>query len=178
MEKKSRRLYIGGAALFAAVAVLVAAVFALLCRTDKTDLYLADTRAQRHGWRYELLPDLKTLETADAPRVQEWEPVFENDYAVQLPPDTRAVRITRTMTESIPRAELEWYLYGVGVEVTLDGAVLYTDFAGAERDAGGFARPAAAAGAASTPIWGRACSPPWLPGSSRRSWSCWRRSPR
>ena len=135
MEKKSRRLYIGGSALFAAVALLVAVVFTLLCRTDKTDTYLADTRAQRFGWRYTLLSDAGA---------QDWEPVFESDYAVQLPPDTRAVRLTRAMTESIPRAELEWNLYCTGVEVTLDGAVLYTDFAGAGHDADGFARPAAA----------------------------------
>lgn len=132
MEKKSRPQYIAGLALFGATAMLVVAVLALLCRTDKADIYLGETAARRYGWRYELLLD---------GRAQDFTPEFADGYSPGVPADARAVRITRTMAEALPRAELEWGAYGMGMEVELDGAVLYSDFPGAERDGDGFAKP-------------------------------------
>ncbi len=131
MKKRSRGRYLLGAAVIAAVAALVLIVFSLLSVTTKTDLSLGDTQERRFGWRYEVLTD-------DGPRP--YEPVFE-DWYFQLPEDTRAVRITRTMTEDIPQAELMWMSYQDGVEVALDGFQLYTDFPDLERDGNGFVHP-------------------------------------
>ena len=131
MKKRSRGRYLLGAAVIAAVAALVLIVFSLLSVTTKTDLSLGDTQERRFGWRYEVLTD-------DGPRP--YEPVFE-DWYFQLPEDTRAVRITRTMTEDISQAELMWMSYQDGVEVALDGFQLYTDFPDLERDGNGFVHP-------------------------------------
>ena len=116
----------------AAVAVLILAVFSLLSVTEKTDLALGDTEDRRFGWRYGVLTEVGA---------RPYEPVFEDRYYLQLPEGTRAVRITRTMTETIPRAELEWMSYQDGVEVALDGFLLYTDFPDLERDGNGFVHP-------------------------------------
>lgn len=134
MKGLSKRRYLLGAAAVIAVAALVLAVFSLLGVTDKTDLFLADRADARHGWRYEILTDA----------VREGEPEFQSGYMPQLPEDTQAVRMTRVMTEDVPRAELAWTCYQDGVEVALDGDLLYSDFPALARDADGFVHPDAA----------------------------------
>ena len=131
MKGLSRGRYLFGAAVLLAVAALLLAVFSLLSVTDKTDLSLGDTQARRFGWRYEVL-------AGDA---ADYEPVFSDGYTLELPEGTEAVRITRTMTEDVPRAELTWMCYQDGVEASLDGDVLHTDFPGLERDGDGFVHP-------------------------------------
>ncbi len=131
MERISGRRYIFGVAAALAVAALVLTVFSLLSVTERGDLHLADTRDERCGWRYELLDG----------GVREYEPVFSDPYSPTLPAGTEAVRITRTMTEDVPAAELEWTNYGDGVEVFLDGRLLYSDFPDLERDVDGFVHP-------------------------------------
>ena len=132
MKSVSRRRYILGAAVMLAVAVLVLAVFSLLSVTDKTDVYIADTQTKRNGWDYEVL---------DGSGLHGYEPEFSNGYMLSLPEDTEAVRITRTMNEDIPHAEMEWIRYMDGVEVFLDGELLYSDFPELARDDDGFVHP-------------------------------------
>lgn len=132
MKSISRRRYVFGAAVMLAVAVLVLAVFSLLSVTDKADIYFADTQTRRNGWDYEVL---------DGSGLHGYEPVFSNGYTLSLPEDTQAVRITRTMNEDVPHAEIEWIRYMDGVEVFLDGELLYSDFPGLARDDDGFVHP-------------------------------------
>ena len=73
--------------------------------------------------------------------VRPYEPAFLNRFYIQLPEDTRAVRITRVMPEDIPTAELTWMNFRDGVEVSLDGLMLYTDFPNLARDEDGFVHP-------------------------------------
>ena len=51
------------------------------------------------------------------------------------------MRITRTMTEDIMGAELQWMSYQDGVEVFLDDELLHSDFPQTERETDGFLRP-------------------------------------
>ena len=132
MDRMSRQRYILGVAAVLAVAALVLVVFSFLSVTDRNDMPLGDTEANRYGWRYELLTP---------GGAHPWEPVFTDGFDLDLPEDTLAVRITRSMTEDIDRAELEWICFQDGVEVTLDGDMLYSDFPGLERDKDGFAHP-------------------------------------
>lgn len=130
MRKKIGWRYAVGAAVAATVTIFVIAVFFSLCVTDKADISLADTADERFDWSYELLDDGK---------IKPYEPVFEDDvFTVKIPDGVKAVRITRTMTEDIPGAELEWNSYDYGVEVFLDGELLHSDFHNARRGEGGF----------------------------------------
>ena len=130
MRKKIGWRYAVGAAVAATVTIFVIAVFFSLCVTDKADISLVDTADERFDWSYELLDDGK---------IKPYEPVFEDDvFTVKIPDGVKAVRITRTMTEDIPGAELEWNSYDYGVEVFLDGELLHSDFHNARRGEGGF----------------------------------------
>ena len=60
--------------------------------------------------------------------------------ALSCPPETQAVRITRTMERAAYGDQLKWSSYMCGVEVTVDGELIYSDFPGAEHDADGFVR--------------------------------------
>ena len=132
MSAKHKMQYIFGGALILVLCGFILSVFSLLSRTDKKDLYLMDTSDERFGWRYELLAD---------GQVRDYEPVFEEKYMLSLPVGTQAVRMSRTMTESFPTAELEWMSFQDGVEVFLDDMLLYTDFPQLDRDAQGFVYP-------------------------------------
>lgn len=132
MAAERRKQYIAGGAVILAVAAVILAVFSLLSRTDDKDLYLADFQDQRCGWCYEVLLD---------GRVQDYEPVFASEYQLSLPEGIEAVRTSRVMAEDVPEAMLEWMSYEDGVEVLLDGTVLYSDFPGLTRDADGFVHP-------------------------------------
>ena len=123
---------IGGAAALLATAAVLLAAFLLLSYPGGEELSLGDTLYDRFGWRYETLTNGEALE---------YELQFlEDGYSMALPEGTEAVRITRTMTEDFPDAELEWYTYRNGTEVFLDGRLLHSDFPGAPRDANGFLR--------------------------------------
>lgn len=132
MKRISGKRYILGVAAALAVAALVLVVFSLLSVTDRNDMPLGDTEERRYGWRYELLTP---------GGVQPWEPVYTDGFTLDLPEDTLAVRLTRTMTEDIDRAELMWICFQDGVDVALDGDLLYSDFPGLERDGDGFVHP-------------------------------------
>lgn len=127
-----RKQYIGAVALILFLAVFILTVFSLASRTDKVDLYLMDKRSARYGWRYEALVDGS---------VRAFEPDFSGEYILKTPEGTEAVRITRTMTEDMPEAALEWMCYLDGVDVFLDGELIYSDFPQLERDEDGFVHP-------------------------------------
>ncbi len=75
------RWYAAGIALIVAGMVFMMFVFSLLSRTDKTDIYLADSIYERFGWDYELLVNGET---------QAYEPVFADDgYTLMLPEGRR-----------------------------------------------------------------------------------------
>lgn len=139
MKKGIDWRYPGGAVLVLATVAAVFAVFFLLCTPVTVDRSLTETAVERLGWRYEL------FRSGD---VRAWEPVFGEDGFVSLPEGTDAVRITRVMTEDIPGAELAWSNAQNGVEILLDGTVLYSDFYGSTRGDSGFLRP-------STEDWAR-----------------------
>lgn len=125
----------GAAALLAAAAVLLAAFF-LMGRPSAEEMSLTDLPDERFGWSYELLKDGE---------VQPYEPAFgENGYWVsklKLPEGTDAVRMGRVMAEDMADAELEWFSSLKGIEVFLDGDLLYTDFPQTRREQDGFVRP-------------------------------------
>ena len=124
--------YVAGTTLLVALAAIILGVLSLMSRAGEEDISLADSSNERHGWSYELLADNC---------VQTYEPAFEDDrYMPVLPENAQAVRIRRTMTEEIAGAELEWISYFNGVEVFLNGKLLYTDFPQAQREADGFLR--------------------------------------
>ena len=85
------------------------------------------------GWRYELI-------SGSHPRAVTPEAIDE--YTVSFPNETcRAVRATRTVNEQLDGAQLGVYLYDAvcGVDILIDGNMLYTSFEGAPRDEAGFA---------------------------------------
>lgn len=136
MTGRSRWRIAAGAAALLAVAAALVAMLSPMNHPSAEDTYLIDSQDMRFGWRYEVLAD---------GAVREYEPRFAEDgYMMLLPEGVRAVRITRTMTEDVPDAELEWFCYQRGVEVFLDGELLHSDFSRAPRDANGFASPEAA----------------------------------
>lgn len=110
-------------------------VFSMLCRTNKVDEYLMDTKSQSYGWSYETLSEGKAAEVT---------PEFTDEYTMILPGEpAEAVKITRVFTETLPFASLELRIYGAGVEVFVDKSLLYSDFQGGERNEEGFLLPKA-----------------------------------
>ncbi len=103
MNSERRWQYVGGALFAVGAAAVLLAVFSMLSVTHKGDIFLMDRSGERFGWRYELLIN-------GEPRG--YTPEFAEDgNALLLPEGTQAVRITRTMTEEISNAELEWSSY-------------------------------------------------------------------
>ncbi len=131
MRRGFKWRYVCGVAVILAVASLVVVAFSLLGTTDKEEIYLTEALDVRRGWRYELLI---------GGEVRAYEPEYLK-LGVAVPEGAQAIRITRTMTEDIPAAELEWSSQQEGIEVFLDGELFYSDFGQLEREADGFVRP-------------------------------------
>lgn len=55
MGTEHRKQYLAGAALTLAMAAFLWVVLSQLGRSNRQDLFLADTADQRFGWRYEVL---------------------------------------------------------------------------------------------------------------------------
>lgn len=133
MKSKRRIQYFAGIFILLLVVAFVLAVFSMLGRSDKTDLYLADRQSQSYGWSYEVLADGKVSEVT---------PAFLDEYTMVFPMDAAdAVKITRVFTEEMAAAALKLFLYGQDAEVFLDGELLYSDFQGGERNEAGFLIP-------------------------------------
>lgn len=122
----------GAAALLAVVAVLIAA-FSLMGRVGvEEEHFFHDWANGRFGWSYEVLVN---------GTARPYEPQFQEDeFTLALPEGTTAMRITRVMEEEIPGAQLGWYSGDTCMEILLDGELLYTDFAQAQRGDDGFLR--------------------------------------
>ncbi len=102
-----------GALLATLVTAFILAVFTMLSQTDWQTIGLGDGSEERHGWRYEILTEAGA---------RDYEPAFApNGYELLLPEGTRAVRISRTMTEAVTYPQLTWTYLDAGVEVCLDG---------------------------------------------------------
>ena len=95
--------------------------------TAQTELLLNCTETNRNGWRF-------------ATETGETEPVFGiGGYLDGVPAEgTGPVAAERMMEETGGRELLQFSCYGAGIEVYLDGKLLYTDFPDAERGEDGF----------------------------------------
>lgn len=130
MKSKGSIRYFTGMVILLAVVVFLLCMFAVMGRTKKVELYLIDRESQSYGWRYETL----TGET-----VTEVTPVFMDEYLTVLPgAPADAVRITRIFTEELSMASLQLSMFMTGVEVFVDGNLLYSDFQSKERNGAGF----------------------------------------
>lgn len=129
--KANRRIQNAAAVIIVfLVALFFVEIFSMMSKTNNTELYLMDRLSQSYGWSYELLADGKVSEVA---------PEFLDEYTTILPGDTAdAVKITRIFTEEMSAPSLEMIMYGKGVEVFVDGELLYSDFQGGERNEAGF----------------------------------------
>ncbi len=128
---RGKQYCIGGIVL-AAVAVFIVAVFALLSRTSLTEVSMEPGK-DGINWSYELI-------SGSEPRAVT--PKLIDDFKISFPGEScRAARIRRTLNEELDGAQIGVYLYDVvcGVDVLIDGEMLYTSFTGAKRDANGFA---------------------------------------
>ncbi len=121
--------YAGGILFLLAVTVFILMVFYALSHTNNRDISLNDTANKKNGWHYEILVN---------GNVQEYEPVFSDEFVPSFPEGIQAVRISRVLTEDIPFAQIEWGSLYNGVEIFLEDELLYTDFHGTERTGGGF----------------------------------------
>lgn len=126
----------GKPAFYASILILLftvafaGSIFVTLCRTEQVDEYLGDTSSHSWGWRYEVL---------SGNSVREVTPDYVDEYTQIFPVELlSAVKITRTMTEALPEAELEIAPYLSGTEVFLDDTLLYSDFPGAARGENGY----------------------------------------
>lgn len=128
-QKQYSKQYFAGMGIILTVIIFLLAVFAMMCWTHKVSEYWVDSIEGTYGWSYEALADGKTSLVT---------PKINDDYTMSFPVDPDAVRITRTITETLPAARLEMYMYGKGIEVFLDDELLYSDFQKQERNEDGF----------------------------------------
>ena len=128
MESRHGRIWLAAALLIIAA---IAAFFCLfrLSQPDKTQtaLLLSCTQADRNGW---------TFETENGPA----EPVFGfGGYLDGIPVDGDGpVAAERVMDDPGQRNLLQFFSFGAGIQVFLDGELLYTDFPNMENRADAF----------------------------------------
>ncbi len=130
MNTAKKRQYIFGALVVLAALTLIVSTFTLLSRTNIRDVSM-DPGAT--DWTYELI-------SGSAARPAS--PEIIDDFTVAFTGEScRAVAAKRTLTEKLDGAQLGVYLYDAvcGVDVLVDGEMIYTSFTGAPRDEGGFA---------------------------------------
>ena len=130
MKPNHKKQYIFGGIIASSVFILIIAAFVLMSRTNIKDKSMDPGIVA--DWKYELISGSETREVS---------PEMINDYTVAFPNETcRAVRATRTIKEQLDGAELGFYLYDAvcGVDMLLDGEMLYSSFEGAPRDEAGF----------------------------------------
>lgn len=124
---------VGGAAILLAMVAIFVAALTLMDRVGIKEYSFTEWAGGSCGWSYELLTDNGVLP---------YEPRFsESGYTLVMPEKTTAVRITRRMTEYLQEAQLEWNCGMTGVELFLNGEIIYTDFPNAVREDDGFLRP-------------------------------------
>ncbi len=104
-------------------------IFFGLASSGQDDVFLGSSESSH--WEYEILTN---------GRVMAAEPEFDEEYRARYPYEpVQAVRMTRTMTETFPSAEIEFSLYPLKLtEVFLDDDLLYTTVQNGERNREGF----------------------------------------
>lgn len=131
MKAEQKRQYIFGGIVAAAVLICIIAVFMLLGKTNLKEIPMDPTDDM--GWRYELVSGSEARSAT---------PEAISEFNISFPGETcRAVKATRTIKEQLDGAQLGVYLYDAvcGVDILIDGEMLYTSFEGAPRDEAGFA---------------------------------------
>ena len=119
-----------GLAVVLLVVLLIGSIFVILSQTDLAEIYLGDTSQESKGWEYEVLSE-NTVQTV--------EPQYTDEFTQGYPlKNISAIKITRTMTETIESAQITFSTWGLGIEVFLNGSLLYTQFPDAERGTDGF----------------------------------------
>lgn len=128
MTTRPRNIALAAAILLLSILTVLLGL-ARLSRPDaaQTELLLNCTETNRNGWRFE-------TEAGEA------EPIFGlGGYLDGIPAEgTGPVAAERMMEETGGWELLQFSCYGAGIEVYLDGKLLYTDFPDAERGADGF----------------------------------------
>lgn len=128
MEPQHRKIWPAATLLILAAAAAVFCLFRL-SQPDRmqTSLLLNCTQTNRNGW---------TFETESGPA----EPVFGfGGYLDGIPVDGDSpVAAERVMEEPGQRDLLQFFGFGTGIQVFLDGELLYTDFPNEENRADSF----------------------------------------
>lgn len=127
---KGRFSYFIGIAVILLAVLLIGGIYTILSQTSQANIYLGDTRDESNGWEYEVLSENA---------VQPVEPEYVDEYTQQFTAENiSAVKITRTMTETINSAQIRFSTWGIGIEVFFDGSLLYTQFPEAKRVENGY----------------------------------------
>lgn len=130
MNTASKRQYAVGVSIVCAVLIFILMTFMLLSMTNIKEVGMDPGKDM--GWSYELISGSEARAVS---------PEIIDDYTVSFPGEScRAVIAKRTLAEELEGAQLGMYLYDAmcGVDVLLDGTMLYTSFDGAPRDGAGF----------------------------------------
>ncbi|HAP20665.1 MAG TPA: hypothetical protein DCR27_05270 [Lachnospiraceae bacterium] len=127
----NKKIYIQGLLPVLAAVCLIAGIFAAMNRAGYESVYLNDTESSRNGWEYEI--------RTDSGEVKKVIPQFMDEYSYTLSDEKyNAVKESRIMTESLTGMSLETDYAQCGIEVFLDGCLLYSDFQMTLRDAHGY----------------------------------------
>lgn len=131
MKLRHRKMYFVGIIFMLLILGLLLQVFSLLSKTSKIEIRQADQASKKYGWDYQIMCDGKVTDVV---------PEFEDEYTMTLPAESiDAVKITRIMSETMSYAELDVSIYGKkGIEIFVDGEVLYSDFQKDKRDEKGY----------------------------------------
>lgn len=131
MSSAQRRQYIFGTAVAFGVFVFIVGAFMLLSRTNIVDITM--NPGDDMNWSYELISGSEARPAS---------PELIDDCTVAFPGEScRAVRTKRILSEEMDGAQIGVYLYYAicGVDILVDGEMIYTSFKSAPRDEAGFA---------------------------------------
>ncbi len=127
----TKKQYIFGVSIAAAVLIFIITAFMLLSRTNLKEVTMDPGKDM--GWSYELISGSEARAAV---------PEIVDEYTVSFPGEScRAVRAKRKLLEKLDGAQLGVYLYDAvcGVDILVDNKMLYTSFEGAPRGESGFA---------------------------------------
>lgn len=130
MKSESKIPYIIAAGLTILSIVIMAFVIITMARPEVSSVSLIDTMSESHGWSYE-------IKSEDGNR--QIEPQFLDEFTMDWGESVPyAVKMTRSMTETLQYAYLCLRPYEAGTEVFLDDKLLYSDYQTDERDDEGY----------------------------------------
>lgn len=128
---KGKKQVAAGIAVMVLVLLIILLSVVFILKEGESEIALNDSEGELHGWSYEVL---------EGTGIREYEPAYVDGYTLDFGDMTpEAVRISRCMTEQVENAQLCFRLnQSSGIEVFLDGSLLYSDFADADRSENGF----------------------------------------